>query len=75
MSLNNKIDFQYEFLFSSVYYIIPPKITLGLFIQNYYFGAISKIILGKGSANARRRYDVTSSLISWAHTQDEPCVC
>ena len=26
-----------------------------------------------GSANERRRYDVTSSLIGWAHTQNAPC--
>ena len=25
-------------------------------------------------ANARRRYNVTSSLIGWAHTQNNPCV-
>ena len=26
------------------------------------------IILGKGSANERRRYIVTSSIIGWTHT-------
>ena len=29
--------------------------------------------LGMGSANERRRYIVTSSLIGWAHTQNDPC--
>ena len=28
------------------------------------------VILGMGSANERRRYNVTSSLIGWAHTQN-----
>ena len=31
------------------------------------------IILGMGSANERRRYIVTSSLIGWAHTYNDPC--
>ena len=26
-----------------------------------------------GSANERRRYNVTASLIGWAHTQNDPC--
>ena len=30
------------------------------------------IILGMGSAIERRRYTVTSSLIDWAHTQNDP---
>ena len=29
------------------------------------------VILGMGSANERRRYNVTSSLIGWAHTQND----
>ena len=31
------------------------------------------IILCMHPANERRRYDVTSSLIGWAHTQNDPC--
>ena len=31
--------------------------------------------LGNGSANERRRYIVTSSLIGWAHPQNNPCGC
>ena len=31
------------------------------------------IILGIGSANESRRYIVLSSLIGWAHTQNNPC--
>ena len=32
----------------------------------------SRIILGMGSANERRRYIVTTSLIGWAHHQIDP---
>ena len=32
------------------------------------------IILGMGSANERRRYIVTSSLIGRAHDKNDPCV-
>ena len=31
------------------------------------------IILCMATANGRRRYTVTSSLIGWAHTQNDPC--
>ena len=30
------------------------------------------IILGIGSANEAQRYNVTSSLIGWAHTRNDP---
>ena len=43
-----------------VIYVITHKFTPG-------------IILGMGSANERRRYIVTSSLIGWAHTQNDNC--
>ena len=33
------------------------------------------IILGMGAANERWRYNVTSPLIGWAHTQNDPCMC
>ena len=33
--------------------------------------ALSKITLGMGSANVRRCYKVTSSLIGWVHTQND----
>ena len=36
---------------------------------------ISVIIRLMGSANERRRYIVTSSLIGWAHTQKDLCIC
>ena len=39
------------------------------------FGHISGVILGMGLANERRRYNVTSSLIGWPHTQNDPCIC
>ena len=32
----------------------------------------SRIILGMGSANERRRYTATPSLIGWAHAQNDP---
>ena len=35
---------------------------------------ISEIILGMGSTNGRWRYNVTSSLIGWVHTQNDPCI-
>ena len=31
-------------------------------------------MLGMGAANERRRYNITSSLISWAHTWNDPSV-
>ena len=34
----------------------------------------SGIILSMGSANERRRYYVTPSLIGWTHTQNDPCI-
>ena len=33
------------------------------------------IILCMRPANEKRRYVVTSSLIDWAHTQNDPCCC
>ena len=35
----------------------------------------SLLALGKRSANERRHYIVTSYLIGWAHTQNDPCLC
>ena len=32
------------------------------------------IILGMGLANKRRRYNVTSFIIGWAHTKKDPCI-
>ena len=37
------------------------------------FTHFTGIILGMGSANKRRRYNLTPSLIGWAHTQNNPC--
>ena len=34
----------------------------------------SRIILWMRPANGRRRYMVTSSLIGWAHSQNDPCI-
>ena len=38
----------------------------------YHVDQNTGIILGMGSANERRRYNVTSSLIGWAHTHNDP---
>ena len=35
---------------------------------------ITGIILGMGLTNERRRYNVTASLIGWAHTQFDPSI-
>ena len=37
-----------------------------------FYNTGTGIILGMGSANERRRYNVTSSLIGRAHTQNDP---
>ena len=42
-------------------------------LQPHYL-TLSGIILWMRPANERRRYIVTSSLISWAHTQNGPCI-
>ena len=36
-------------------------------------GAATRVILCMHPANKRRRYIVTSPLIGWAHTQNDPC--
>ena len=33
---------------------------------------VPELILGMGSANERRRYDVATSLIGWPHTKGDP---
>ena len=38
-----------------------------------HFNNYAGIILCMRPANERRRYNVTSSLIGWAHTQNDPC--
>ena len=37
-------------------------------------GVISGIILGMSSINDRRRYNVTSPVTGWAHTQSDHCI-
>ena len=36
--------------------------------------AFAEIILWMRPANKRRGYFVTSSLIGWAHSQNDPCI-
>ena len=45
---------------SKVFWVAKPRVLAG-------------IILWMRPANERRRYIVTSSLIGWAHTQNDPC--
>ena len=40
-------------------------------VKRYVHRQRPQIILGMGSANERRHYNVTSSLIGWAHTQND----
>ena len=42
------------------------------FLVNLFWFQDTGIILAMGSANERRRYNVTSSLIGWAHTENDP---
>ena len=42
--------------------------------QNVSETFVTGVILGMGSANERRRYIVKSSLICWAHNQNDPCL-
>ena len=54
----------------------PDDIYLSLPLVSYQFnpdGIHSWIILWMRPANERRRYNVTSSPIGWAHTQNDPC--
>ena len=42
--------------------------------QNPIVCTFIEIIFGVHPANERRSYNVTSSLIGWAHTQNDPCI-
>ena len=42
-------------------------------LKEWILGLKARIIMCMGSANERRRYIVTSSLIGWANTQSYPC--
>ena len=55
---------------------ITVELLIWLMIRNrrIYMLNFPVIILGMGSANERRRYFVTSSLVSWAHTQNDRCL-
>ena len=50
---------------------------IGYYIMDFsllYWCLWVMIILCMRPANERRRYNVTSSLIGWPHTQNDPCV-
>ena len=47
--------------------------TRGHAISSYDSDLVTGIILNMCSANDSRRCIVTSSLIGWAHTQNDPC--
>ena len=55
--------------YHSRYGLSQWKMTLQCNIISPWLSAYSMCILCMGSANERRRYYVTSSLIGWAHTQ------
>ena len=42
-------------------------------IEIYLYTTTTGIIFCMRPANERRRYNVTSSLIGWAHSQNDPC--
>ena len=42
--------------------------------DNELNSCLSEIILYMQPTNERRRYNVTSSLIGWAHIQNDPCL-
>ena len=43
--------------------------------QLYLAANYAKVILCMRPANERLRYNLTSSLIGWAHAQNDHCVC
>ena len=55
---------------------LPPPNTIlkVLHIANGSFHPLSWLIVGLRPANDRRRYFVTTSLIGWAHTYNQPCL-
>ena len=58
------------------WHMSSPDLLLFVVIWNKLILPISfgpGIILGVGSANERRHYNVMSSLIGWAHTQNDHC--
>ena len=54
----------------SVWY---SRLASDRFLSSY--DALSGNIMGMGTANERRRYNKTSPLIGWAHTQNDPWLC
>ena len=51
--------------------IIGSNLVIGMGYEKWF---VTAIILDMGSVNEIRRYIVTSSLIGWAHTQNEPFI-
>ena len=54
--------------------IIDVNVRVCSDVKNAWFDIQPGIILGINSANERRRYNVTSPLIAWAHTQNDRCL-
>ena len=50
----------------------PENLSAALREYAKRFSCVAGIVLCMGSANERRRYNVTSSLIGWAQTQIDP---
>ena len=59
------------FMFLSLVYISSVLLHIHVYCLNVV--VIPGIILGMGSANERRCYIVTSSLIGWDHTKNDHC--
>ena len=54
--------------------IIEVNVRVCSDVKNAWVDIQPRIILGINSANERRRYNVTSPLIAWAHTQNDRCL-
>ena len=54
--------------------LVKPEINDQQINECYWQNSLNGIgtILGMGSANERRHYSVTSSLVGWDHTQHDP---
>ena len=59
-------------MYSDAFYLTVKRYSYIFEWGNWY--TISGIILGMGPANERQCYNVTSSLIGWAYTQNDSCI-
>ena len=59
-----------DYVYSDIYTFVSYAWSIAVICHSQ-----SGIILCMRPANERRRYIVTSSLIGWAHAQNDPCQC